>query len=262
MNGIVLDSDELISLLDRYNVDGFIGVDPDLLPRPAKNERQKMIQRGSDSLTSRGLFTAKGQEMVVDESLDQTLQTIIQPRAIVRVYRESSDQTQFWSWHYFSGPSIVALSFARPNEYRIDTVPDLGAVLKHLQDTLPLEPVPEAVHYKADVPQEDADEIVRMAEHWDVVPTLNILTADGLNMVEAMDLFDDISDFQWHGRIDLMACKDGVVIKQHRVLVIQGQERSWIARQDKPGASTIHIHTYSSGDFERMLGQYWEEIGS
>lgn len=208
------------------------------------------------------MFAAQGEEIIVDDSLGQIFQTILQPQAVVKVYRESSEESLFWSWHYVSGTSIVALSLAQPDEDHLATVPDLNAVLEHLQDTMPLVPVPETVHYEAAVPQEDADEISRMADQWDMVPALNMLTADGLNTVEAMDLFDDIADFQWRGRIDLMACEDGAVIKQHRVLVIQGQERSWIARQDKPAASTIHIHTAMPEDFEHLLGQYWEEIGS
>ena len=73
---------------------------------------------------------------------------------------------------------------------------------------MPLEPVPETVHYGAAVPQEDADEISWMADQWVTVPALNILTADGLNSAEAMDLFDDLADFQWWGRVDLMACEE------------------------------------------------------
>lgn len=127
---------------------------------------------------------------------------------------------------------------------------------------LGVEPVPETVHYEAAVPQEDSDEISWMADQWETVPALNILTADGLNLAEAMDLFDDLADFQWWGRVDLRACEDSVVLEQHRVLVIQGQKRSWVARQDMPDASTINIHTAMPGDFEHLLGRYWEEIGS
>jgi hypothetical protein len=127
---------------------------------------------------------------------------------------------------------------------------------------MPLEPVPETVHYEATVPQEDAVEISWMAAQWDMVPALEIMTAGGLEPVEAMDLFDDIAEFKWRGRVDLMACEDGTVVEGHRVLAIQGQERSWVARQDEPGASSIHIHTAMPGDFERLLGRYWAEIGS
>jgi hypothetical protein len=94
------------------------------------------------------------------------------------------------------------------------------------------------------------------------VPALKILTAYGLNSAEAMDLFDNIADFQWWGQVDLMACEDSVIREQHRDLVIQGQERSWVSGQAVPDASTIHIHTAMPGYFERLLGRYWAEIGS
>jgi hypothetical protein len=262
MKEIVLDGRELLWLMDRLQLDRPIGVEPDLLPQPTSDERPAMIQGGYEALKSRGLITFQDEVVVVDDTLRQMMQTILRPEAVVGAYRETADGEKLWSWHYVSDESIVALSLARLGEYRFAFVPDLMAVLEHLRNTMPLEPEPETVHYEANVPQEDATEISWMAAQWDMVPALEILTAGGLEPVEAMDLFDDIADFKWRGRVDLMACKDGRIVEGHRVLAIQGQERSWVARQDKPGASTIHIHTAMPGDFEHLLGRYWAEIGS
>lgn len=262
MKEIVLVGAELLWLMDRLQVDRPIGVDPDRLPQPLSDERPAMIQEGYESLKSRGLVAFQDEEIVVDNGLRQMIQTTVRPDAVVRAYRETGAGKALWSWHYVSDGTIVALSLDQVGEYRFTSVPDLNAVLEHLKDIMPLEPVPETVHYEATVPQEDATQISWMAAQWEMVPALEILTADGLEPVEAMDLFDDIAEFEWRGRVDLMACEGGKVVEGHRVLAIQGQERSWVARQDKPGASSIHIHTAMPGDFERLLGRYWADIGS
>jgi hypothetical protein len=135
-------------------------------------------------------------------------------------------------------------------------VSNLETVLADLEAALPLVPDPETVDYRTDVPQEDADEISSLAEGWDEVPALQILEADGLKMVEARDLYDDLANFAWWGRIDLMVNDGAKITSRHRVLVIQGQERSWVASQDISDMCTLHIHTARSGDFEEMLAQY------
>jgi len=43
--GIILNRAELVCLLDQMEVDRLIGLEPDLLPRPAKDDLQVMIHK-------------------------------------------------------------------------------------------------------------------------------------------------------------------------------------------------------------------------
>ena len=260
MDGIDLNRSELLCLMDLMGIDELMGMDPGQLTQPDELEHQESLREGLDNLTERELLTVNDQEYEIDESVRQMVEIMAQPEVIVRTYRETPGENEYWSWYFVSGSSIVEISMDNPGQFQLATVPDLNTVLEHLEVVFPLTPVPDTVRYNAEVPQDDAKEVTWLANGWDEVPALNILEADGLNTAEAMDLFDDIAEFAWWGKVDLMACQGNEITAKHRVLAIQGQERSWVARQTKADESTIHIHTALSGDFKQLLELYLNEI--
>jgi hypothetical protein len=255
MESIVLNRSELSALLREAGISRLPGAKADQTPGMDALE----LQQGLIRLEERSLVKVGGDGVEIDGQVGQLLSIVAEPLAIVSTFKETPEETS-QAWHFISDGSIVALTSAGSGQYRLEDVANLDAVADYVARLMPLEPVPEQVQYQADVPQEDADEISAMVDNWDMVPALSLLEAGGLKMVEAKDLFDDLADYQWWGRVDLMSWESGQVKAAHRVLAVQGQEHSWVARQKNPTESTIHIETAQEGEFEAFLEQYWREL--
>ncbi len=261
MSDIALNRAEIICLLNLMGSNQIVGVETEQLLPAEESEGQELLQRGLKGLSNRHLITENdGGYEFVDELRDLAM-TMAYPQVVIATHRETADDKKSWFWHFVTRTSIAQLILDKPDNYRLIGVSNLETVLADLEDALPMVPAPQTIEYRADVPKEDADEISSLAEDWDEVPALQILEADGLTMVEARDLFDDLANFAWWGRVDLMAFDGANITSRHRALIIQGQERSWVARQDVADVSTLHIHTARSGDFEEILERYWDAIG-
>jgi hypothetical protein len=48
----------------------------------------------------------------------------------------------------------------------------------------------------------------------------------------------------------------------HRLLVLQGQEGSWLAWQADPDKTELHIQAASAGALRQQVQAYWSKIGS
>jgi len=260
MEDLLLDNSELAALLNQLELDQMLGLESDQIPMQTATKDDQMLQEGLNQLVEKDLLSLFNDQVEIGAELKGFFETIINPQVIVRIFKETPQETS-WSLYYFSGSSIVEFSPVAPDQFYLRKIADLDKVAANIEIMLSLEPVPESVQYQAEVPQEDADEIAALADGWSAVPALTILEADGLKTAEAKDLFLDLTDYQWWGWVDILTCENGQITKGRRVLVIQGQDRAWVARQMKPEVSTIYIETAQSGEFEKFLGQYWEEIG-
>jgi hypothetical protein len=260
MKNIAMNRAELLGLLDLIGIAQLVGVEAEQLRPVEESEGRELLLKGRQGLLNRQLINEIEGGYEVSDELRELAKTMANPQVGIATHRETADDKKSWFWHFVTQTSIAQLILDKPDNFRLVSVSNLETVVADLEAALPLVPVPETIEYRADVPQEDADEISSLADGWDEVPALQILEADGLKAVEAADLFDDLANFAWWGRVDFLA-NDGVnITSRHRVLVIQGQERSWVASQDIADMSTLHIHTARSGDLEEMLAQYWDDI--
>jgi hypothetical protein len=260
MDSLLLDSSELAALLNQLELDEMLGFESDQIQLQTATKDNRMLQEGLNRLIEKNLLILVNDQVETGAELKGFSETVINPQIMVKIFKETPQEIG-WSLYYFSGSSIVEFSPLAPGQFSLRKIADLDEVAANIELMLPIEPVPESVQYQAEVPQEDADEIAALADGWSAVPALTILEADGLKTAEAKDLFLDLTDYQWWGWVDILTCENGQITKGRRVLVIQGQDRAWVARQMKPEVSTIYIETAQSGEFEKFLGQYWDEIG-
>jgi len=261
MNSIALNRAELLCPLDLMGITEVVGVKAEQLRPVEEAEGRELLLKGLQGLSNWQLVTAIDGGYEISDELRTPVATLANTQVVIGTHRETADDQKSWFWHFVTRTSIAQLILDKPENYRLVAVSNLETVLADLEAALPLVPVPETMEYRADFPQADADEISSLVEKWDEVPALQILEADGLKAVEAADLFDNLANFAWWGRVDLMVNGGVNITSRHWVLVIQGQERSWVARQEVADVSTLHIHTARSGDFEELLERYWDDIG-
>jgi hypothetical protein len=260
MSEISLDSSELLAILALTDTETLTGMEDRHLPFPAENDRQAVIEEGLDKLLKNGWLSVHGNHYHADESLMSMIEVMVQPLAVVRTIRESAEGEEQRSWHFVNASAFVQMLAADDKHFRLDLIPDEQTVKDQISNFLPLEPVPENLNYRATVSQDDAQEIRSLASDWDEVPALEIIEADGLNLAQGKQLFEEIAAPVWRGRIDFIDCREGAGISRRRVLVLQGQETSWLAWQTHPDESTLNIQTATTGALDKIVSDYWTEV--
>jgi hypothetical protein len=260
MSEISLDSSELLAVLALTDTETLAGLEEHHLPLPAENDRQAVIEEGLDKLLNNGLLSAHGNHYHADESLISMIEVMVQPLAVVRTIRESADGEEQRSWHFATASAFVRMSAVADKEFRLELIPDEQTVKDQISELLPLELVSENLTYRATVNQEDAQEIRSLALDWDQVPALELMEADGLNVAQSKQLFEEIAEPVWRGRIDFIDCREGASVSRRRVLALQGQETSWLAWQTRPDESALHLQTASAGLLEKTVSDYWSEV--
>lgn len=262
MEEILLERAELLGLLEMKGIDEVIGISQEQLPMPESFERSIILDDGRSRLLEQGLLSVAEDHYVIDGPLDSMLSVLADPLAVLRIWRSTPDRDEeVWCWYFHSDADLVQLITSGPEQFEIGRVSDDKAALAQIDEVFPLNPMPKSVRYRAVVDQEDAELARTLADDWDEVPALTILEADGLSPVGAIELFNDVTEPQWRGQIDFMACKDGEVNIHHRLLVLQGQEGSWLAWQDDPDKSELHIQSASAGALREQVQLYWSQLG-
>jgi hypothetical protein len=263
MEEILLERSELLSLLELRGISEVVGLDQDQLPTPESFERPIILDDGRSRLLEQGLLSVADDHYEIDGSLDTMLSALADPQTVLRFWRSTPDRDEeVWCWYFQSGSDLVQLITSGPEQFELGRIADDDAALAQIEEVFPLSHMPEGASYRAVIDQEDAESFRALAEDWDEVPALTILEADGLSPVGAIGLFDDVTEPQWRGQINIMACRDGEVKVHHRLLVLQGQEGSWLAWQDDPDNSELHIQAASAGALRQQVQAYWSKIGS
>ena len=263
MEEILLERSELLSLLELKGISEVVGLNQDQLPSPRSFERPIVLDDGRSRLLEQGLLSVDEDHYEIDGELDTMLSALADPQAVLRFWRSTPDRDEeIWCWYFQSGSDLVQLITSGPEQFEIGRVASDNAALAQIDEVFPMSPMPASTSYRAIVDQEDAALLQALARDWDEVPALTILEADGMSPVGAIGLFDDVTEPQWRGRIDFMACKDGEVKVHHRLLVLQGQEGSWLAWQDDPDKSELHIQAASAEDLREQVQTFWSEVGS
>ncbi|UCG22755.1 MAG: hypothetical protein JSW55_11275 [Chloroflexota bacterium] len=262
MEEILLERAELLSLLEMKGIDQVIGISQDQLPSPESFERQIILDDGRSRLLEQELLTVAEDHYEIDGQLDTMLSALADPQTVLRLRRSAPESDEeVWSWYFLTGSDMVQVITSGSEQFEIGRLVDDDAALAQIDEVFPLDPMPESTSYRAVVDQEDAELVRALADDWDEVPALTILEADGLSPVGAIGLFDDVTEPRWRGEIDFMACKDGEVKVHHRLLVLQGQEGSWLAWQDDPDKSELQIQSASAGALREQVQAYWSEVG-
>jgi len=273
MSGFDLDYPALLSLFDHLGLTLPPGIEADQLPDLDRRTRAEVLEEGEQKLKAQGWLTIQDGEPNLELGLAEVAAVMAEPQAVIRVRHErvrpeTARVDMIYGWYFVSGPSmdpevgpvITRLGEAAPPAYHLERVPDTAAMLVQVQEMLPLQPVPESLSYRCVASEEDAEEVRSLANDWEEVPAMEIMEADGLSPVEALGLFDDMAEPQWRGRVDFMECHQGQVTATHRVLVLQGQERSWLANQPVAGAQELYVQTAVPGAFETLLKEYWQVV--
>ena len=262
MEEILLERAEMLSLLEMKGVNEVIGISQDQLPTPESFERPIILDDGRNRLLEWGLLSVAEDHYEIDGPLDAMLSALVDPETVLRFWRSTPDRDEeVWCWYFQSGSDLVRLITSGPEQFELGRVADDEAALAQIEEVFPLNPMPNSVSYRAVVDQEDAELARALANDWDEVPALTILEANGMSPVGAIELFNDVTEPQWRGQIDFMACRDGDVKLRRRLLVLQGEEGSWLAWQDDPDKSELHIQTASAGALRRQVQTYWLEVG-
>jgi hypothetical protein len=268
MSGFDLDYPALLSLFDHLGLTLPPGIEADQLPGLDQGKRAKVLEEGEQELKAQGWLTIQDGKPNLEPALAEVSAVMAKPQAVIRVRHETPEANMTYSWYFVSGPGTVTragsqitrLAEGVPPSYHLERVPDSAAVLAQVQEVLPLQPVPESLSYRCVASEEDAEEVRSLANDWEEVPAMEIMEADGLNTAEALGLFDDMAEPQWRGRVDFMESRKGQVTATHRVLVLQGQERSWLANQPVAGVQELYVQTAVPGAFETLLKEYWQVV--
>ncbi len=260
MEEIILERSELLSLLEMKGIDEVISIGQDQLPAPESFERPIVLDDGRSRLLEQGLLSVAEDHYEIDSSLESMLSALADPQTVLRFWRSTPDRNEeVWCWYFRSGSDLVQLITSGPEQFELGRVAD-DAALAQIDEVFPLNPMPDSPDYQAIVDQADAELVQALADDWDEVPALTILEADGLSPIGAISLFDDVTEPQWLGEIDFMACVDREVKRHHRLLVLQGQESSWLAWQDDPDISELHIQPASAGALPKHVLTYWSRV--
>jgi hypothetical protein len=261
MEPMPLEKSELLTLLDLMGIEEVVGLGSDLLPAPEPFERSIILDDGRSRLLERGRLSVADDHYEIESDLEAMLAIVGDPKTVLRVHRGVPDShEELWCWYFISATHVVQLATSNPEQFELGWMSDLDSVLTQISEIFPLETMPDEVRYQAVADQEDANQVSTLVSGWEEVPALTIMEADGLTPVEAIELYDDLVEPMWRGRIDFMACSSGQVTINHRLLLLQGQSLAWFAWQDGPSASNLHIQTAIAGALQEHLMTYLADV--
>jgi hypothetical protein len=261
MDTILLDRSQLLSLLDLMGVENVIGVESEQLSPLEPFERTLVLDDGRSRLLEQELLEVDEDHYEIDARLGKMLVVVTDPQAVLRIHRIiPAEKEDFWCWYFVSDEQWVRLASSNSEQYELDQLSGIDSAVTQIAEILPLEPVQNELRYRATAEQDDVNLIASLVSDFEEVPALTLMEADGLGPVEAIELYNDLTEPEWRGWIDFLACSSGQITISHRLLVLQGAELSWMAWQDDPDRSDMHVQTATTGALEKHFSDYLSEV--
>lgn len=241
----IFDYAELCYLLTEAGNDAPVGVDAQFFPPLSDVERQTLLQTGQAKLRERA--DSDGQGLV---------QVLVEATAVLHATRIEENEPDSNRWFFYTSTHTVQLQKVNAAQYELTTLDGATAVLPQIQQFLPLQPAPAGLTYRVKLPHEDFLTLRDLATEWEEVPALEILEADGLEIVAARDLFDSAVEPEWRGIINCLTIEGQAVMEEATLRVLQGAEISWVIR---PSTDTdLIVETAQPGYFEKSLTELWQ----
>ncbi|MCA9875665.1 MAG: hypothetical protein KC441_18465 [Anaerolineales bacterium] len=242
---ITFDYSELCALLAEAGVDALVGMDASQFSPLSKAEKAAVLQAGRSKLSMRQ-----------DDPGKALVQVLAGPTAVLHATRVQAGLPDEHMWFFYTPDQTVQLQAVDEEQYWLTAVAPHTAVLQHVQQFLPLQPAPADLIYRVKVTEEDFLTLRDLATEWEEVPALEILEADGLDLVSARDLFDSAVAPEWRGIIECLTCQGQTVTGQSTLRVLQGAEVSWLIR---PSADhRLLMETAQPGHYENALSKIWQ----
>ena len=244
---ITLDYSELCALLAEAGLTAPVGLDAAHFPPLNDPEKQALLAAGRAKLQDRD--AAAGPALVA---------ALAAPAAVLHATRVQPGEHERHLWFFYTPAQTVRLQKPDQNHYRLTAVSGTSALLDQVHNFLPLQPAPPELTYRVRLPYDDFLVLRDLATEWDEVPALEILEADGLDLVSSRDLFDSAVDPDWRGIIDCLAYQGQVVTGQATLRVLQGAEISWLIRPST--GDNLVAETAQPGLYQEALAKAWRTV--
>lgn len=245
-----LDYEELLHLFDQSG----LMVPPDLpgfTDLVNEEERAAALQAGASRFRGRGLDAA-----------DPQLQAVVRPATIIQINRKAFKQPDQWQHFYSNNAAITCLEPAGDNNYRLSKMESVADVIMAIETFLPLQPAPPELIYSITVNHEDYEALRELASMWEEIPSLEILEAEGLELIAARDLFDSAVEPQWRGILEFIQVDGEDITNKHTIHALQGPEVAWLVSPYPADTSRMLIETAQAGELRQALENSWRLITS
>lgn len=244
---------ELRHLLDSVGIEMLFGQTPDALPNLSIETQHALNQDGLLALVNTGLVTVEPGALQSDPTLTQMLQILRAPAAVVRVRRTLFGQQPEVFWCAIAGSRIVQLSGGTSGPYRLAYIADTGALLKLIQDFLPLTSLPAEAHLQAELSAQDATALWDLAAEGGAVAAVQLLKAVGLSAEDAGDFYNTLRSADFRGRINFIAVRERQIVGMRGIWVAQSGDLPWLATIEEGTDDTLRLETALPGVYRQAL---------
>ncbi|MFD3163664.1 hypothetical protein [Herpetosiphon sp. NSE202] len=262
MDGLILERNEFLVLLEAARTNKIIGLDNESLIPQDQASHLAALNQGVQGLVAKELATISDDETVmIEREILEFSQIVAFPDVAFITTRETPEAGGQLFLHYVNQLGIVEQTLPTENQHRLAFLPDMLVLFDRLAFLLEVQPS-KAFEASVRLSQDEFLAIKGLAEDRADAQALNRLTAAGLDQQAAQSLIEAIQAPVFSASLAIVRCEDTEIVDAINPAILQGPSSAWAIQLDENNPEIFEVQAIDQAWLREHIQRWFEQLAT
>ncbi|KPL81727.1 hypothetical protein [Herpetosiphon geysericola] len=262
MDGLILERNEFLVLLEAARTNKIIGLDNDSLIPHDQASHLAALNQGVQGLVAKELATISADETVmIEREILEFSQIMAFPDIAFITTRDMPEAGSQLFLHYVNQLGIVEQTLPTENQHRLAFLPDMLVLFDRLAFLLEVQPS-KAFEASVRISQDEFLAIKGLAEDRADAEAFKRLTAAGLDQQAAQSLIEAIQAPVFSASLAIVRCEDTEIVDAINPAILQGPNSAWAIQLDETNPDVFEVQAIDQAWLREHIQRWFEQLAT
>ncbi len=262
MDGLILERNEFLVLLEAARTDKIIGLDSENLIPQDQASHLAALNQGVQGLVAKELATISADETVmIEREILEFSQIVAFPDIAFITTRETPNLGSQLFLHYVNQLGVVEQTLPNEQQHRLAFLPDMLILFDRLAFLLEVQPT-KAFEASVRLSQNDFVAIKGLAEDRADAEAFKRLTKAGLDEQAANSLIEAMQAPSFSASLAIVRCEGSEIVDAINPAILQGPNSAWAIQLDETDPEFFEIHSIDQVWLREHIQRWFEQLAT
>lgn len=262
MDGLILERNEFLVLLEAARTNKIIGLDSETLIPHDQATHLAALNQGVQGLVAKELATISADETVmIEREILEFSQIVAFPDIAFITTRDTPNIGSQLFLHYVNQLGVVEQTLPNEQQHRLAFLPDMLVLFDRLAFLLEVQPS-KAFEASVRLSQNEFMAIKELAENRAEAEAFKRLSRAGLEEQAAQALIEAIQAPVFSASLAILRCEDTEIVDAINPAILQGPTSAWAIQLDEADLATFEVQSIDQAWLRQQIQHWFEQLAT